>query len=104
MFMPKTIKPVPVIILILTILNFFLVLLFVKSHLHPKDAIVVANDYSEIDFLSKNALSFSELKSYFTELAKNKGPQYAFKILKEAPMPPNIDMHLMGHVVGDVLY
>lgn len=47
---------------------------------------------------------FSDLATYFDGLAKAKGAKYAYEVLRIAPMPPYIDMHLMGHVVGDVLY
>ena len=47
---------------------------------------------------------FPELKDYFEKLADEKGAGYAFDVLRVAPMPPNIDMHLLGHAVGDILY
>lgn len=50
------------------------------------------------------SLSFDELKAYFTDLSKKKGAKEAFEVLKIASVPPNTDMHLLGHVVGDVLY
>ena len=49
-------------------------------------------------------LNFDQLKQYFQDLAKNKGARYAYGILKAAPLGPNIDLHLLGHVVGDELY
>lgn len=62
-------------------------------------------NYPETRYLTlHNKLSFAELSSYFIDLAGNKGAEYAYEVLKIAPMPPNIDMHLMGHVVGDILY
>lgn len=61
--------------------------------------------------LSKNStklklseMTFAELKIYFTNLAKQKGAKTAYEVLKTAQVPPNTDMHLLGHVVGDVLY
>ncbi len=47
---------------------------------------------------------FKELAKYFKELAENKGAEYAFRVLATAPIPPNVDMHLMGHIVGDELF
>lgn len=49
-------------------------------------------------------LSFDELKKYFTNLANQKGAKYAYEELKTADVLPGTDMHLLGHVVGDVLY
>jgi hypothetical protein len=65
---------------------------------------IQANNYPEIQELKGNSLNFNDLKKYFTELAHKKGAEYAYTVLKVADMPPNTDMHLMGHVVGDVLY
>lgn len=50
------------------------------------------------------SLSFDGLRSYFTKLSKEKGAKYAYEILKKASVAPNTDMHLLGHVVGDILY
>lgn len=63
-----------------------------------------ADNHPEIAQLTGKNLSFGELKKYFTDLANQKGAQYAYEVLKIAPVPPNTDMHLLGHVVGDVLY
>lgn len=49
-------------------------------------------------------MSFEELKVYFADLAKQKGAPYAFEVLKTSAVPPDTDMHLLGHVVGDELY
>ena len=49
-------------------------------------------------------LSFEELKTYFTNLSNKKGAGYAFEVLKNASVAPGTDMHLLGHVVGDILY
>lgn len=59
---------------------------------------------SELQYLKGKNLSSDELKSYFTNLSEKKGAEYAYEILKKAEVPPNTDMHLLGHVVGDVLY
>ncbi len=49
-------------------------------------------------------LSFDELKNYFSNLSKEKGAKEAFEVLKIARVSPDTDMHLLGHVVGDILY
>jgi hypothetical protein len=48
--------------------------------------------------------SFSQLSERFAELTEKKGGVYAYQVLKIAPLPPGIDVHLMGHVVGDIFY
>ena len=49
-------------------------------------------------------MSFDQLKKYFSDLAEKKGAKVAFETLKNANVPPNTDTHLLGHIVGDVLY
>lgn len=48
--------------------------------------------------------TFDELKDRFEKLAEEKGARYAFEVLRRAPVPPNTDMHLLGHTVGDKLF
>ncbi|MDP3794448.1 MAG: hypothetical protein Q8R13_00770 [bacterium] len=48
--------------------------------------------------------SFEELAGYFKGIAETKGAAYAFEVLKKAIFPPDIDLHLLGHVVGDELF
>jgi hypothetical protein len=91
----------------LLVLNLFLVGLWVYEN--PKvQGLQLSNtpqtSYPEVAELEGKDKSFDQLKKYFTDLAWKKGAEYAYSVLKIAPMPPNTDMHLMGHVVGDVLY
>jgi len=60
-------------------------------------------DLESVDLAGKN-FSFEELKAYFTKIGKEKGAGSAFEVLKTANLPPNTDTHLLGHVVGDMLY
>ncbi|MBI2108554.1 MAG: hypothetical protein HYT93_00030 [Parcubacteria group bacterium] len=54
--------------------------------------------------LKNNNVSFAEISKYFKELAEQRGAEYAFAALLKAPLPGNIDLHLLGHVVGDELF
>jgi hypothetical protein len=63
-----------------------------------------AGRYQEIESLKGKNLSFKELSMFFSTMANDKGGEYAFEALKRAQLPPNIDLHLLGHVVGDVFY
>jgi len=63
-----------------------------------------AGTYPEVRELADRKLSFEGLAGYFTDLAEKKGGGYAFDVLRAAPMPPDIDMHLLAHIAGDVLY
>ena len=91
----------------LIILNLFLIVSFFGYKL-PSQVFVSGSDVSINrdleDFKTKDFKNFKELSVYFTQLAERKGGEYAFNLLKVAPVPPNTDMHLLGHVVGDVLY
>lgn len=60
--------------------------------------------YAEAETIGRGNPTFEELSHRFQELAEVKGGVYAFDVLKIAPLPPGTDLHLMGHVVGEVLY
>ncbi len=54
--------------------------------------------------LPKHTGTFEELSSFFKERALEKGAIYGFDLLRNAELPQGTDFHLLGHVVGDVLY
>jgi len=60
--------------------------------------------FPEVQELKKRVYSFKELTMFFTTIANKQGAPYAFDLLKVAPLPPNTDLHLLGHAVGDILY
>jgi len=62
------------------------------------------SQYSEADTIAKGVRTFEELSGRFETLAQEKGAPYAFEVLRRAQLPPNTDLHLLGHVVGDQLY
>lgn len=95
------------IILLLSAVNIWLLSIWLDQNLDPsyKNKIdKLALDYPEIKYLQNNQLNFTGLSKYFTALAEKRGGEYAYEILRAAPIPPQTDMHLLGHVVGDVLY
>lgn len=61
-------------------------------------------DYAEAKTIAEGAKDFKELSDRFQELAIDKGGEYAYEVLKRANIPPNTDLHLLGHIVGDELY
>ena len=61
------------------------------------------NSFTELADLSVDA-GFEEIKIFFKDLAEKEGGRYAFSALKEARLNPNIDLHLLGHEIGYVLY
>lgn len=66
--------------------------------LHPRVA------YPEAATIGWGAESFADLQGRFTELADEKGASYTFEVLRRASLPPNTDIHFLGHTVGDALY
>lgn len=67
-------------------------------------ALSAASEYGEARTIASGAANFKELKDRLASLAKKKGALYAFEVLERAELPPNTDLHLLGHAVGDVLY
>lgn len=65
-----------------------------------------STDYPEVAELAQHQQDwqFKQVQTYFQNLAQQKGGEYAYTILRLAPLPPNMDLHLLGHVIGDVLY
>lgn len=61
-------------------------------------------NFPELKILESQNKSFGELENFFRDLAKKKGAVYAFNVLKVAPIPPDIDVHLLGHAIGNILY
>ncbi|OGI62791.1 hypothetical protein A2818_00910 [Candidatus Nomurabacteria bacterium RIFCSPHIGHO2_01_FULL_40_12] len=74
----------------------------------PINKSVSRNTYAEIAFLQNKNFNFAELSKFFAKLAKDKGGDYAYRALAytttQSIFPPNIDTHLLGHVVGDELF
>ncbi len=78
-----------------------LVFLFVAWAFRAKPQV---KSYPEVSYLAAQTMDFGQLSTFFTRLAQTKGAAYAFEVLGQASLPPNTDMHLLGHVVGDELY
>ena len=64
---------------------------------------LAAKGYPELADL-KDTRSFPEISRYLRDLAKAKGAPYAYEVLIRMPSVPGVDMHLVGHVVGEELY
>lgn len=90
-------------VILLSLNGVFLGLYEKRSTLFEEDEL-----YSELQTLQENIQSgrssFKDISNYFQDLANKKGAEYAFDVLKTASLPPNTDLHLLGHVVGDALY
>jgi hypothetical protein len=67
----------------------------------PIDAASLALDAV---LLSKAPSPFPDIRDFFVSLADRKGAVYAYALLREAELPPGIDIHLLGHAIGDELF
>lgn len=81
----------------------FLVLVMIGSgvFMYSQSAPVA---YAEALTIARGVQSFEELSDRFRSLAHEKGGEYAFEVMRRAPLPPNTDVHLLGHAVGEILY
>lgn len=84
--------------------GFFSRKLFLTDTNEPKENKDSTQVYPELQDLAERQRNFEELQTYFKDLARTKDARYAFDVLMRAPAQANIDMHLLGHVVGDELY
>lgn len=84
--------------------RYALVLLLLVAAVALAYFLLPSRPYAEADSIAEGAQSFKELSDRFQKLADDKGAEYAFEILRRAQLPPNTDLHLLGHVVGDELY
>ncbi len=72
----------------------------------PKQAVqfseaAFAEDLQKLETVDDD---FASIRAFFVDLAQEKGGVYSFEVLKRAILPPNMDLHLLGHAVGDELY
>ena len=86
--------------LIVAILGSFLICLIVL--LPPRS--VENNSYQEASTIGAGSKSYSDISNSFVELAKEKGPLYAFEVLRRADLPANTVIHALGHRIAEVLY
>ncbi len=70
----------------------------------PSLETLVPGYYPEVQELGSAHFSFQQYQDYFRKLADRKGAVYAFSVLSRAPFPPGVDLHLLGHTIGDMLY
>lgn len=62
------------------------------------------SEFSEARTIGVGVTDFRDISKRFEDLAREKGASYAFQVLLRAQLPKNTDLHLLGHVVGDVMY
>lgn len=71
----------------------------------PADSVVTRTVHGKVSGVQFGPTkTFPEMAEYFQNLAREKGGVHAFDVMVASTLPPNIDTHLLGHVVGDMLY
>jgi len=64
-----------------------------------------AGGYPEVGELAMRPPDgFDTYREYFEELTRAKGAPYAYDILLRIPVPPGVDLHLLGHIIGNELF
>lgn len=65
-------------------------------------------NFKEIEEINGANLDFQKLTKFFKDLSNKKGGEYGYRALALAAnkgyITPNVDTHLLGHAVGDILY
>jgi len=74
---------------------------FYLDNIQVNDEKSYQKDMTELSEVPPN---FKDITNYFVSLSEKKGAVYAYEVLKRADLPPNTDLHLLGHAVGDELY
>lgn len=88
------------------VLAIILLSLLVRSRQDPDFSTTAG--YQEIEQLNGSNWDFQQLTIFFKDLASSKGGEYAYRALAMAGnknyLTSNVDSHLLGHVVGDILF
>jgi len=83
---------------------FFCIVVLATLYASFSNPLDIKETHREVTYISNTSLNFKELSDYFQKLSVEKGAVYAFEVLKKASFQGEIDLHLLGHVVGDELY
>lgn len=98
---------------LLIVVNVVLLFYFLKS---PHSRSVISNidrayqvrDFPEIEEIKGSNWDFQKLTKFFKDLSNKKGGEYGYHALASAAnkgyLTANVDTHLLGHSVGDILY
>ncbi len=90
-----------------SLLGFFILLNLVLAGVYLRDHFPKANQsgsYPELAEIKSLPGKLEVVEKYFKDLADKKGARYAFAVMIHSEIPGNLDMHLLGHALGDKLY
>ncbi len=96
----------------LVVLNLILLAILIAPSLKPlssfKGSLVISPTPTEppveAAILNNPNLTFDQLSKIVKTISEQKGAVYGYNVIRQAALPPSTDTHLLGHVVGDVLY
>ena len=91
-------------VLILIVGGVATALLFPKLNWFEANSAVNDKDVEMVKTLTDRGAPFDDFADLFGDVAETKGGVYAFNLMKTASLPFGLDQHLLGHVVGDILY
>jgi len=83
---------------------FIVVLISVLTWWYQPEKNSLTEDVEKVRLLTDKQANFIEFSTTFEEIARKNGGAYAFEVMRQAPLPFGLDTHLLGHVVGDILY
>jgi hypothetical protein len=103
-----TIKSEKIRLIAIPVLLTIILSLFIYNYFYKSDSVendkLENSDILDVKNLTDRKATFEEFSKFFEDTANNKGATYAFELMRVAPLPFGLDMHLLGHVVGDILY
>ena len=96
---------VPLVVFLVVVVAGGVVMQYFVSHSSssPHTAVTEA-DISEVERLTDNRAPFTDFEATFQNIALLKGGAYAFELMRRVHFPFGLDLHLLGHAVGDILY
>lgn len=65
---------------------------------------ISAADVARVEALTERQAPFEDFSDLFAEIAEKRSGVYAFELMKAVRFPFGLDQHLLGHVVGDIMY
>lgn len=67
-------------------------------------SILNKSDVSRVEAQNVASMDYDRAKDYLVSMAKKKGGVYAYHFLLTNKFKPGVDLHLLGHAVGEQLY
>lgn len=77
---------------------------FVTEAIHQTLSPELSSENISRDITQIEKLSFPDTVAYFETSAKEQGALYAYELLRQLPSTVHANRHLLGHVIGSILY